>query len=271
MANKKASVKQKESTSKKSKSKRDRHYDYQDDVYNEIMASKSQVQRTYRINSKFKNAKQKEFYSKILDKDTRIVFVKGSAGTGKTYVSLMAALECIKEQSVNINKILISKVIVPSGRDIGFLKGSLEEKIAPYFTSYWSNITKLIGQAWSAKLKENQIVEESIVNFMRGDTFGTHDASGNPIGAIAIMDEAQNCTVAEMKTFISRMGEHSKLIVMGDTDQTDIKLGRNEKSGLDDAFERFEGLEGIEFVEFTEDDIVRDPFLINIMKRYKDQ
>jgi phosphate starvation-inducible PhoH-like protein len=74
-----------------------------------------------------------------------------------------------------------------------------------------------------------------------------------------------------MKTFISRMGEESKLVIMGDSDQIDLKLNKGEKCGLDDAWDRLQGVPGIGFIEFTEDDIVRDPFLIEIMKRYKQQ
>jgi phosphate starvation-inducible protein PhoH and related proteins len=249
--------------------KANRRLEYEMDVLSDMDKSFKAVETNFRIVSKFKNAKQKDFYNKILDPNTRIVFVKGSAGTGKTYISMLAALECLKDRTINIDKILISKVIVPSGRDFGFLKGSLAEKTEPYFTSYWSNISKLIGTSWTTRLKAHGVIEEAVVNFMRGDTFGSHDNDGNPVGVVAIMDEAQNTTVAELKTFVSRMGENSKLIVMGDNDQIDIKLNKNDKSGLDDAFDRFKGIKGIEYVEFTEDDIVRDPFLIEIMKRYK--
>lgn len=245
--------------------------DYDDEMFNEMKSdvNKKFTETTYTINSKFKNVKQKEFFNVIINKNVRIIFVKGSAGSGKTFCGLMAALHCLKNKEFNINKIILSKIIVPAAKDIGFLKGTLEEKTAVYFESYWSNIVKLIGGAATTMLKDRGIIEESLVNFMRGVTFGSHDPSGRPIGMIAILDEAQNSTIGEMRTFISRLGENTKLIIMGDSDQMDIKLARGEKHGLDDAFERFKDMDGVKFVEFTEDDIVRDKFLIEIMKRYK--
>ena len=104
---------------------------------------------------------------------------------------------------------------------------------------------------------------------MRGSTFGRYTADGKPVGSFCIFDETQNCTDVEMKTFISRIGEGSKLVILGDIDQIDLKLGKGEKCGLEDAIDRLQNIDGIGFVEFTEDDIVRDPFLIEIMKRYK--
>ncbi len=252
--------------------KKSTRQDYENEVLNEMRANPIKSQDlTYTIKSKFKNEKQKDLFDKITNKKSRVIFIKGSAGSGKTFISLMAALTCLKDKEYHIGKILISKVIVPAGRDFGFLKGSLEEKTAPYFTSFWSNITKLIGKGWSDTLKGSKIIEEGVVNFMRGDTFGEYTEKNEAIGYVAIMDEAQNTTVSEMKTFISRMGENSKLIILGDSDQVDIQksLGRNEKNGLDDSFDRFTGIDGIEFIEFNEDDIVRDKFLIEIMKRYK--
>ena len=225
---------------------------------------------SYSINIKCKNEKQKHLLNLVKDENIRIIFIKGSAGTGKTFISLLGALQCLKSNEHNIGKILMSKVIVPAARDIGYLKGELDDKIAPYFKAYWNNIEKIVGKSWADHLKNNQYIEETLVNFVRGDTFGSFDYKGNPVGEIACLDEAQNLNIVEMKTFLSRLGEKSKMIVMGDSDQVDIKLKKDEKTGLDDAFERFQGINGIEFVEFTDDDIVRDPFLIEVMKRYNE-
>jgi phosphate starvation-inducible PhoH-like protein len=216
---------------------------------------------------KFKNKKQKEFYDKILS--NRIVFVKGSAGTGKSFISLLASLTCIKDLTYNIKKIVLTKIIVPASKDIGYLKGDLKEKTEPYFASFYENLSKIVGIKTTEILKSNGSVEEKLVNFIRGCTFGDYDSNGNPVGSICILDEAQNTTVNELKTFISRLGLGSKLIILGDSDQVDIKLPHNQKNGLDDAFDRFKDIDGIDFFEFTEEDIVRDPFLISIMLRYK--
>src|SRR6266403_293704 len=265
---KKASTKRTTRTSSRKTNKMEMEMEMMEDI--RINTNKKSQDLTYNLNTKFKNVKQKELYNAILD--NRIIFLKGSAGTGKTFVALFAALNCLKTKSFNIKKIILTKPYLQVGNNnnsTGYLKGTLEEKIQPYFTSFYSNLNKLIGGTWTNSLKEAGFIEDKLLNFVRGETFGEHDSNGNPLGCVAILDEGQNTTVSEMKTYISRMGEDTKLIILGDSDQIDIKLGRNEISGLDDAFERFKDIDGIAFIEFNEEDIVRDKFLIEIMKRYK--
>lgn len=223
----------------------------------------------FKINCKFKNKKQKEMHDTIMA--NRITFVRGAAGTGKTLISLMTALDCIKTPSVNIEQIVLTKPIVEitSNKGLGALPGDINEKTLSYYTHFYDNLIKLIGNDSTKILKERGIIKETVLNYLRGSTFGKWDENGKPIGSFCIFDEAQNCTSVEMKTFISRMGEESKLVIMGDSDQIDLKLNKGEKCGLDDAWDRLQGIPGIGFIEFTEDDIVRDPFLIEIMKRYK--
>lgn len=223
----------------------------------------------FSINCKFKNEKQKQMYNTIMS--NRITFIKGASGTGKTLISLLTALRCIKDSNINIDQIVLTKPIVEitSSKGLGALPGDINEKTLSYYTHFYDNLTKLIGNEATKYLKNNDVIKETILNYLRGSTFGKWDSSGNPVGSFCIFDEAQNCSVVEMKTFISRMGEQSKLVIMGDSDQIDLKLNKNEKCGLDDAWDRLSGVEGIGFVEFSEDDIVRDPFLIEIMKRYK--
>jgi phosphate starvation-inducible PhoH-like protein len=223
----------------------------------------------FKINCKFKNKKQKEMRDTIMS--NRITFVRGSAGTGKTFVSLLAALECVKDKSINIDQIVLTKPIVEitSTKGLGALPGDINEKTLSYYTHFYDNLSKLIGNEATKYLKINNIIKETVLNYLRGSTFGRWDSNGNPVGSFCIFDEAQNCSVVEMKTFISRMGEESKLVIMGDSDQIDLKLNKGEKCGLDDAWDRLQGVDGIGFIEFSEEDIVRDPFLIEIMKRYK--
>jgi phosphate starvation-inducible PhoH-like protein len=224
----------------------------------------------FKINCKFKNKKQKEMYDSIMR--NRITFVNGCAGTGKTLVALMAGLECLKKKEMNISQIILTKPIVEitsSKSGLGALPGDLSEKTLPYFTHFYDNLTKIIGSEATRYLKQNNVIKETVLNYLRGSTFGRYTSDGKPVGSFCIFDETQNCTVTEMKTFISRVGESSKLIILGDSDQIDLKLQNGEKCGLDDAISRLQGIDGIGFVEFTEDDIVRDPFLIEIMKRYK--
>lgn len=223
----------------------------------------------FRINCKFKNKKQKDLFSTIME--NRITFCSGAAGTGKTLVSLMAGLDCLKDPARNIGQIVLTKPVVEIGKSLGAMPGDLTEKTLSYFTHFYDNLIKIIGSYQTKYLKENGFIKETVLNFVRGSTFGQYTSDGKPVGSFCIFDESQNCTVTEMKTFISRMGENSKMVILGDVDQIDLKFNRGEKCGLEDALERFRGIGGVGYVEFTEDEIVRDPFLIEIMKRYKDR
>lgn len=262
------SIKKSKPVKKRVDSKRDVKNEI-DEGINKYYESRVINVHNLKLNCKFKNKKQKDMYDTIMK--NRITFVHGVAGTGKTLVSLMAALECIKNPNININRISLTKPIVEitESKGIGALPGDLEEKTFNYFAHFYDNLDKIVGNTTTKYLKESGVIKENILNFLRGNTFGTYDLSGKPIGNFCILDEAQNSTKKEMLTFISRMGEESKLIIMGDTDQIDIKLPKGEKSGLEDAIHRLQGIPNIGFCEFTEDDIVRDPFLIEIMKRYK--
>lgn len=220
-----------------------------------------------KYNTKFKTKKQKDLFNLILD--NRVIFITGPAGTGKTLISLMAAIECLTKDKYNIGQISLTKPIIEAARSIGFLKGSPEEKTAPYFTSFYDNIEKLIGAKDTNFLKEHGLITETIINFIRGNTFGSQDVFGEPIGHMCILDETQNITVGELKTYISRLSIDSKMIILGDEDQQDVKLKPGELNGLQWAFEYLQDLPNIAHFKFDEDDIVREPLLIDIMKRFK--
>lgn len=205
-----------------------------------------------------KNENQKKLIRKI--KENQIIFVKGPAGVGKTFVAIKAALECLKENDAPYNKILITKPLVEGGdQKMGFLPGDADEKTEPWMKSYESNIKKLIGPGTASSLYTHGVVKSLVFPLIRGNTFDN---------SIAILDEGQNTTVGGMKLFLSRIGETSKIIVLGDVDQTDLKLRDGEKSGLEDSFNRFKEVQGVSYMEFTEDDIVRSKILIDLMKRY---
>lgn len=222
----------------------------------------------FKINCKFKNQKQKQLANTI--KENRITFVTGSPGSGKTFIALKTGLELIKSEDAKIGDMMLTTPIIEvSPKSLGALPGDLQDKIMNYFDHFYDNLDKIVGNKVTKFLKGSNIVNDKVVNFMRGTTFGKYDENNNPIGTYCLLDEAQNLTVSEMKTFISRLGENSKMVICGDPEQCDIKLNKNEKNGLVDAIERFKEMEGIGIVEFTEDDIVRDPFLIEIMKKYK--
>ena len=240
-----------------------------ENMYQDIDFIRKNNPLQFKLNFKFKTKKQKEMYNSIMN--NRITFVKGSAGTGKTIVALYAALECLKRSDINIDQIVLTKPIVEitTQRGIGALPGDINEKTLAYYTHFYDNLCKIIGSENTGNLKQSGLIKETVLNYLRGSTFGKYTPDGKPIGAFCIFDESQNSSVTEMKTFISRMGEESKLVILGDSDQIDLKLHKEEKCGLDDAIQRLQDIPGISMIQFSEEDIVRDPFLIEIMKRYK--
>ena len=251
--------------------KRSRKEDYQV-ALNELDDIKASTKRdllklNYKIRAKFKNKKQKELSETI--KNNRITFVTGSPGSGKTFIALKTGLEILKDSESKIGDMLLtSPIIEVSPKSIGALPGDLDDKIMNYFQHFYDNIDKIIGQETRRFLRQSGLVSEKIINFMRGSTFGKYEEDGTPVGTYCILDESQNLYPSEIKTYLSRLGENSKMVILGDPGQCDLKLRGGEINGLEDASDRLKGLDGIGFVHFTEDDIVRDPFLIGIMKRY---
>jgi len=220
------------------------------------------------IRCKFMNKKQKEMSDTI--KQNRITFVSGPPGTGKTLIALKTALDLLKDDNVPIDSIKLTTPIVNVGHDIGYLPGGLDDKISNYFGHFYSNLDKLVGKDVTIFLTKSGVVSQKIINFMRGDTFGRYDEKGNPIGEYCILDEGQNMTKMEVKTYISRLGENSKIVILFDPEQSDVKWDSKTTNGAIDAVTRLGGLDGVGYVEFTDDEIVRDSFLREIMKRYRD-
>lgn len=252
----------------RSKDKRSTKKQIQEDLdYQEILINKDKIDQervadiingiSIKKDIKFKNKKQKDLAKAIIEND--VVFVSGAAGTGKTFIALKTAIEILKKPEFNISKILLTKPVVEAGESVGFLPGDLSAKIDPYMQSFRDNISRLAGSHAMTDMVKNEIVQDNPLPYMRGGTF---------YNSIAIIDEAQNTTISGLKLFISRLGEDSKLVIIGDPKQTDLKLRDHAKHGLEDAFERFQGIDKVAFIEFTEDEIVRHPLLIQLMKRY---
>lgn len=251
----------------RAKEKRSVKQQYEDDELESITKTSELREEDYRLDVikrininkdiKYKNVKQKEFVKLI--HDNQIVFVKGAAGTGKTFLALKAALEVMKIGTNGINKLMLTKPIVEAGERIGFLPGGIEEKTDPYMQSFIDNINELIGKPVTRDLLASGAIQSVPLPYIRGNTFRK---------SISILDEAQNTTPIAMKLFLSRIGQGSKMVIIGDSDQSDLFLRGNETHGLSDAFKRFKGVNGVGFFEFTEDDIVRSDILIEMMKRY---
>ena len=205
----------------------------------------------------YKNPAQRRFYKTISSKD--ITFGIGPAGCGKTYLSVHRALRELGDKQSKIDGIVIVKPLVEAaGEKIGFLPGDVEEKTAPFMMSFYYNMEQIIGKQRLQVLKDSNVIQVIPLAFMRGITLANK---------FVILDEAQNATPEQIKMFVTRIGEHSKYIITGDLEQSDIS---KHKSGLEDAIKRFAGVHGVGLAQFKEKDIVRHSLVRRLLKRYKD-
>ena len=226
-----------------------------EDVFTPKDLAKNIIGKAIKITGK--NERQIEFIQAI--KENEITICSGAAGTGKSYLAVAQALKLLTMTGNKYNKIWLSRPIVETGKSMGFLPGELTEKLAPYIQPLLDNIDKIIGEPARIKLMETNIIEFSPLAFIRGKTIDN---------AILILDEAQNSEPVEMKAVLTRIGENAKFIISGDIDQSDL-YNDVEKSGLFDAIHKLTGLDGIGFCQFRECDIVRNPIISEILKRYK--
>ncbi len=204
----------------------------------------------------YKNPAQKRFYKTISKKD--ITFGIGPAGCGKTYLSVHRALRELGDKNNHIDGIVIVKPLVEAaGEKIGYLPGDVEEKTAPFMMSFYYNMEQIIGKQRLQILKDSNIIQVIPLAFMRGITLANK---------FVILDEAQNATPEQIKMFVTRIGEHSKYIITGDLEQSDIS---KHKSGLEDAIKRFAGVHGVGLASFKEKDVVRHSLVKRLLKRYK--
>jgi len=204
----------------------------------------------------YKNTAQKRFYETISKQD--ITFAIGPAGCGKTYLSVHRALRELGDKDNYIDGIVIVKPLVEAaGEKIGFLPGDVEEKTAPFMMSFYYNMEQIVGKQRLEVLKESNTIQVIPLAFMRGITLANK---------FVILDEAQNATPDQIKMFVTRIGEHSKYIITGDLDQSDIP---KHKSGLEDAVKRFAGVRGVGLASFKMKDVVRHSLVRRLLKRYK--
>jgi phosphate starvation-inducible PhoH-like protein len=201
------------------------------------------------------NEAQEEYIRLIAE--NQVVVAIGPAGSSKT--AIPAYMACEKLMSNEIEKIIISRPIVEAGRGIGFLKGGLMEKCDPYMKPLTDELTKWLGATRLASALQGGEIEICPPDFMRGRNF--HNC-------FVIMDEAQNCTLKQIKMVLSRLGKKSKMIINGDPDQTD--LPRNESGALAFMFKQYEDLPEVGLMRFTNADIVRNPLISSLLGRLKD-
>lgn len=201
-----------------------------------------------------KTPTQRKYVEAIRKND--IVFGVGPAGTGKTYLAMAMALSHLKEQKVN--KIILTRPAVEAGEKLGFLPGTIAEKVDPYLRPLYDALYDMVDYDKAAYMLERNIIEIAPLAFMRGRTLND---------AFIILDEAQNATREQMKMFLTRIGFGSKVVITGDI--TQIDLPKKEHSGLIEALRILRGIEGIAFVWFSQADVVRHPIVARIIEAYE--
>jgi phosphate starvation-inducible protein PhoH and related proteins len=200
-----------------------------------------------------KGLAQKRYVDTIFQKD--IVFGIGPAGTGKTYLAMALAVRFLMEKRVK--RIILTRPAVEAGERLGFLPGSLEEKVSPYLRPLYDALHDMMDYEKADQLVARGLIEIAPIAFMRGRTLND---------SFVILDEAQNTTGEQMKMFLTRLGFESKAVITGDV--TQIDLPENRKSGLTEAAHILRGVEGIGFCYFTEVDVVRHPLVQEVIKAY---
>ena len=185
-----------------------------------------------------------------------MVFGVGPAGTGKTYLAVAMAVAAMNAKKVS--RIVLVRPAVEAGERLGFLPGTLQDKVDPYLRPLYDALYDLLDPEKVDKMLEKNIIEVAPLAFMRGRTLND---------AFIIMDEAQNTTVEQMKMFLTRMGNSSKAVITGDITQIDLPNPR--RSGLLDAINILDGVEGIQFCHFDEEDVVRHPLVQRIVRAYE--
>ena len=203
---------------------------------------------------KCKTVGQKEYVSAI--KGNTVTFGVGPAGTGKTYLAVCLAVSAYKGKQVE--KIILTRPAVEAGEKLGFLPGDLQTKVDPYLRPLYDALQEMFGMETYLKLMEKGSIEIAPLAYMRGRTLSN---------AFIILDEAQNTTTEQMKMFLTRMGDGSKMVITGDVTQIDLPEGK--KSGLKHAISILKNIEGIETVTLTAKDVVRHPLVMEIVRAYE--
>lgn len=205
---------------------------------------------------KFLTDSQEKYWEVLNQNEITLCF--GPSGTGKSHIAIKKAIDLLWEEDNKFEKLIIGRPAVTAGTDIGLLPGDLNAKIGPYVSPSLYLLNKIIGKESTNKLIENGLVEIISVSYLRG---------WNIDNSILIIEEGQNCTPIEMKLILTRIGFNSKFFISGDLEQSD-KYSDKSKSGLFDARYRLADVKGVGVFEFGQNDIVRNPIITEILKKY---
>ncbi len=211
---------------------------------------------TLKVNGKSvspKTVNQKKYLQAVFDHD--LVFALGPAGCGKTYLAISLALYHLLNR--NVERIVLTRPVVEAGENLGFLPGDIQEKVNPYFRPLYDALYDLIGVEKTAELIEKNIIEIAPLAYMRGRTINH---------SFIILDEGQNTLRSQMKMFLTRFGQSSKVVITADV--TQIDLPNPEKSGIHHARKILKGIKDISFVELSRNDVVRHSLVQQIIDAY---
>jgi len=220
-----------------------------EDVYEEEIG-KNVKGKTIRV----KTLGQSQYISAIKKND--LVFGIGPAGTGKTYLAVVMAVNALKNG--HVQRIILTRPAVEAGESLGFLPGDLKEKVDPYLRPLYDALHDVLGTEHTQRLIERGVIEIAPLAYMRGRTLDD---------AFVILDEAQNTTMAQMKMFLTRLGFGSKMVITGDISQIDLPKGA--QSGLAAVSKILTNVKGISFIHLEQSDVVRHPLVGRIVQAYE--
>jgi phosphate starvation-inducible PhoH-like protein len=207
---------------------------------------------------KFLTENQKIYYDIL--KSNQITICSGPAGVGKSYIAMKAAVDLLADPTTPYEKLMIVRPAVEAEEKLGSLPGSLEEKLDPYISPSYYLLNKLIGKENRERMIQSDFIEVQALAYIRG---------WNIDNTILIFEEGQNSTPNQMKLLLTRIGFNSKFFISGDLEQTD-RYKDKKQSGLWDAIAKFKDMDDIGVFEFNQNDIVRNPLITKILKRYEE-
>lgn len=225
--------------------------EYFAELYDEVIARNTKGKAI-----RAKTIGQRQYIQAIRHKD--LVFCIGPAGTGKTYLAVVMAIQALKNSQVK--RIILTRPAVEAGESLGFLPGDLKEKVDPYLRPLYDALHDVLGAEQTGRMIERGTIEIAPLAYMRGRTLDD---------AFVILDEAQNTTEAQMKMFLTRLGFGSKMVITGD--ETQIDLPHGAKSGLISAEKTLKHVKDIEFRILEQGDVVRHPLVAKIIQAYEQQ